>query len=117
MVVANPTHSSRPIRHTERILEVAASEDLDDTWPFEPWALEKTEETTQSAKGKWRVKWDAAQELRSVVRPAEGISFAGKRVLLFDDVTTTCSQMQVLGEMLTGWGAIHVDGLVVARAV
>jgi predicted amidophosphoribosyltransferase len=117
MIVANPTHASRPVRHTEGILEAAAREDLDAHWPYAPAALIKTDDTPQSAKGTWKQKWEAALELRSVIQRADGVSFTGKRVLLFDDITTTCAQMQVVGRMLRNWGASHVDGLVVARAV
>jgi predicted amidophosphoribosyltransferase len=117
VIVANPTHSSRQVRHTERILEVADSEDTEGEWPIEPRALVKKTETTSSARGSWRQKWDAAQELEGAVRRRAGVDFSGQRVLIFDDVTTTCAQMHVLGLMLRSWGASNVDGLVVARAV
>jgi len=49
------------------------------------------------------------------VRLSDGYAVEGQRVLVFDDITTTCAQIHVLGEMLSGWGASHVDGLVIAR--
>jgi predicted amidophosphoribosyltransferase len=119
LIVANPTHASRPVRHTERILEVAASEDTDGIWPIKPRALVKMKETGESAgKGaRWRQKWDAANELEGAIRRGAGVDFTGQRILVFDDITTTCAQMHVLGQMLQGWGADEVDGLVIARSV
>jgi predicted amidophosphoribosyltransferase len=114
MIVANPTHPSRAVRHTEAILEAARKEDLDRVWPILPDALVKTTETSQSATGNWQAKWNAARELEDAVLPAEGVSIHG-RVLVFDDITTTCAQMEILARLLIGWGASHVDGLVIAR--
>ena len=116
-IIANPTEPTRPVRHTELILEAAAKEDLEDIWPIYPDALQKASPTTQSGQSgaRWRAKWDAAQELEGVVTAAEWIDFSHMRVLIFDDIATTCSQFQVLGGMLTRWGASHVDGLVIAR--
>ncbi len=82
-----------------------------------PDALIKTGPTSQSGQPgtNWRTKWEAAQELRGVVEPAPWVTFKDMRVLLFDDVTTICGQMQVLGDMLAEWGASKIDGLVIAR--
>ncbi|HVX23316.1 MAG TPA: hypothetical protein VHB02_18390 [Acidimicrobiales bacterium] len=117
LIIANPTEPGRAIHHTELILEVADGEDLEDVWPIFPDALVKSGPTSQSGQPgtKWRTKWDAANELRSVVTPADWVNFEGARVLLFDDITTICGQIHVLGEMLTQWGASQVDGLVIAR--
>jgi predicted amidophosphoribosyltransferase len=119
VIIANPTHTSRAVRHTERILEVAASEDTDGVWPIAPRALVKISETGESAgKGtSWQQKWEAAQQLKGAVRRNAGVDFMGQRVLVFDDITTTCAQMHVLGQMLGAWGAAEVDGLVIARSV
>ena len=40
-IIANPTEPTRPVRHTELILEAAAKEDLEDIWPIYPDALQK----------------------------------------------------------------------------
>lgn len=117
LIVANPTHKGRPVRHSELILEAAATEDVLGRWSIYPYALEKKYETNRSANGRWRAKWDAACELRGAVTSAGLRDFRGTRVLLFDDITTTCAQMQIVGEVLVGLGAAHVDGLVIARQV
>jgi predicted amidophosphoribosyltransferase len=117
LIVANPTEPGRAVHHTELVLAAADREDLEDIWPMYPDALVKTGPTSQSGQRgtNWRTKWEAAQELRSVVEPAPWVTFKDMRVLLFDDVTTICGQMQVLGDMLAGWGASKIDGLVIAR--
>lgn len=117
MVIANPTEPSRPVRHTELILESADREDVGDDWPISPFALSKSRATTQSGGlgANWFTKWNAAQELKSTVTLSKGTGIADARVLLFDDIATTCSQFQVLSRMLLTWGASHVDGLVIAR--
>jgi predicted amidophosphoribosyltransferase len=117
LVVSNPTHKDRPVRHTELILEAAEREDVMDAWSFAPDALAKTVETTKSATGTWRQKWEAAQELRTAVIATDPTMFEGKRVLIFDDITTTCAQFHVLAGMLKGYGAVSVDGLVIARTI
>jgi predicted amidophosphoribosyltransferase len=116
-IIANPTDPTRPVRHTELILEAAAKEDLEDIWPIYPDALVKTKATNRSGQSGagWRAKWDAAQELDGTVEAAEWIDLTDKRVLVFDDIATTCAQFQVLGGMLRRWGASNVDGLVIAR--
>lgn len=116
-IVANPTHSDRSVRHTEAVLEAADREDLADEWPLSPYGLVKAQPTSQSggAGANWKTKWEAAKELESVVHPAYDGMYSGARVLVFDDVTTICGQMQILGLLLRSWGAVHVDGLVIAR--
>lgn len=116
-IVANPTHCDRSVRHTEAILEAADREDLADEWPLVPDGLIKAAPTSQSGGtgANWRTKWEAAKELQSAVRPAYEGMYSGARVLVFDDVTTICGQMHMLGLLLRSWGAVHVDGLVVAR--
>jgi predicted amidophosphoribosyltransferase len=114
MIVANPTAPGRAVHHTEEILEAAKREDLANAWPIYPRGLVKTGDTSSSATGSWRMKWDAARELEAVVVPAPGTSISG-RILVFDDIATTCAQMEVLARLLTGWGATEVDGLVIAR--
>jgi predicted amidophosphoribosyltransferase len=87
------------------------------TWPIRPRALVKSGPTDQSGRTgtNWHTKWEAAKALRGVVMPAPGVAFAGRRVLIFDDVATSGGQLQVLGELLAGWGAARIDGLVLAR--
>lgn len=117
LILGNPTAASRPIHHTEAILAAAQREDLEESWPIRPAGLLKASDTSQSGvKGtNWHTKWNAAVELESVVTLAAEIDVAGARILLFDDITTTCAQLQVLGRMLRRRGASHVDGLVIAR--
>jgi len=117
LIVANPTHVGRPVRHTELILEAAASEDLLARWPIFPYTLQKAIDTPQSATGGWHAKWNAACLLRGAVQSSGLMDLRGARVLVFDDITTTCSQFQILGEILAGYGAVRVDGLVIARQV
>ncbi|MDA8317778.1 MAG: hypothetical protein M0010_21820 [Actinomycetota bacterium] len=117
LIVANPTHESRLVRHTELILAAASREDQLGEWHFAPEALVKMAETSKSANGSWRAKWDAAQELYDVVHPADALDLRGAKVLVVDDVTTTLAQLHVVGNILKRAGAAEVDGLVIARQV
>ena len=120
IIVANPTHTSskrtpapsgslrsprpRTLRASGRSNRGHSSSSID----------------AESSAGKgtrWRQKWDAAQELDGAIRQRRGRRLLGKACVVFDDVTTTCAQMHVLGQMLRRWGAEEVDGLVIARSV
>jgi predicted amidophosphoribosyltransferase len=121
LIVVNPTHADRKVRHTELILAAAANEDLLDQWPFDrgtPQAIVKARATPPSATQSWRDKKVAADALRRALAVPDYRRTAGKRILVIDDITTTLLQLDAVAAVLqTAGHAGPVDGLVLARAV
>lgn len=123
IIIANPTYrepGSQRLRHTERVLQVAEEEDALARWPFDtgdPAVLVKLRETTKSAGGSAAAKWAAAEELRRALRITDKSQIADRRVLIYDDVCTTGSQLNaVAAHLLDEGGARSVSAVVLARA-
>ncbi|WP_240958374.1 ComF family protein [Streptomyces barkulensis] len=116
LIVGNPTPPGRqPLQHIERILEAARTEDIAGRWPIPPSPLlTKTVPTPRSATQGREAKRRAAEEHAAVLRLHMDV--AGKRVMLFDDLFTTGSQMCAVSRFLLARGAREVRGLVLARA-
>ncbi len=123
LIVVNPTYTGpggRPFAHAETVLTVAAQEDTMRRWPFglgHPPAIVKTRATARSASATAKAKRAAAGELRSALMIPDISRTAGRRILVFDDVCTTASQLDAVAECLLDDGrAVAVEGLVLARA-
>lgn len=124
LIVANPTFlpSGGPdTGHTERIIESAAIEDVEERWPFdvgnEKPAIIKTGPTEKSAGRTAAAKRASAAELRQLLEIPDPRVTAGQKILIFDDVCTTGSQLDaVAGCLLEEGNATQVRGLVLARA-
>lgn len=123
LIVANPTYigpGGREFAHAESVLRNAAKEDTLRRWPFDvadPPALVKTHATARSASATARAKREAARELRSALSVADPARTAGRRILVYDDICTTASQLDAVADcLLTDGGAGKVEGLVLARA-
>ncbi len=123
LIIANPTflgEGGASFGHTERVLDVAAKEDVLGEWPFditEPRALVKVEATSKSAANSAAAKRVAATELHSTLRLPNPERVEGRRILVYDDVCTTGSQLNtVAGFLIDEGGAARVEGIVLARA-
>jgi len=123
LIVANPTYAGpggRSLAHTELVLEVAAHQDVQRTWPFDvanPRAIVKTRATPQSASATAKAKRAAAAELRAALAVPDPSRTAGRYVLVYDDVCTTASQLNAVADCLLADGqASRVEALVLARA-
>ncbi len=123
LIIANPTYvgeGGASFGHTERVLDVAATEDVLGEWSFDvadPRALVKVEATPKSAAKGAQGKRTAATELRSTLHLAKPELIEGRRILVYDDVSTTCSQLNtVAGFLLDEGHAEQVEGIVLARA-
>ncbi len=123
LIVVNPTYTGpggREFGHAETVLKVAAKEDTMRRWPFDladPRAIVKMRATAQSANATARAKREAARELRSALSVPDRSRTAGRRILVFDDVCTTASQLDAVADCLLSEGcAAKVEGLVLARA-
>jgi predicted amidophosphoribosyltransferase len=123
LIVANPTYTGPPehkFGHTEAVLEAAAREDVLRRWPFDvepPRAIIKVRPTAKSAAATAKSKREAARELRAALSIPDPSRTAGKRVLVYDDICTTASQLDAVADCLLAEGrAVHVEALVLARA-
>jgi predicted amidophosphoribosyltransferase len=122
IIIANPTYRERSERigHTEQIIQVAEREDTLGRWPFDtgdPAVLVKLWDTPKSAGKSAAAKRAAAEELRRALRITDKSQVAHRRVLLFDDVCTTGSQLDaVAGHLLDEGEARSVSAVVLARA-
>ena len=123
LIVVNPTFTGpggRAFGHAEAVLRAAAREDMLRRWPFDPGdppAIVKTRATAMSASATAKAKRAAARELRSALVIPDVTRTARRRILIYDDVCTTASQLDVVAECLLDEGrAARVEGLVLARA-
>jgi predicted amidophosphoribosyltransferase len=123
LIVANPTYippGSDTVGHTERVIDAAAHEDLLEVWPFDinqPRAIIKTAPTEKSARNTATMKRATAAQIRSVLSIPNRSLVQGKRILVYDDVCTTGSQLDAVAEcLIADGGAASVDGIVLARA-
>jgi predicted amidophosphoribosyltransferase len=119
-IFANPSHQGRkPYQHVERILSMAAIEDIHRRWPLYPNALVKPAETPRSAGQSRKAKMVSAQlhadTLILADPPDAPPPLQDGTILLVDDIFTTGSQLDAVGRRLLASGAIRVDGLVLAR--
>lgn len=124
LIIVNPTFTGPDhtyTGHTERIIESAAIEDVDERWPFdvvnERPAIIKTGPTEKSAGRTAAAKRASAAELRQVLEIPDPAVTEDRKILVFDDVCTTGSQLDAVAAcLLDERGASHVRGLVLVRA-
>lgn len=119
LVVPNPTHVHRGVRHTELLVEEMRAADTERRWRFDDPAhpcLVKVRPTAtaygRDDDGRRQIADAVARAL--VVRRPELIE--GRRVLVIDDVATTGAQLQAVAQVLRADGATEVQALVVADA-
>lgn len=119
LIIPNPTFpSGNPdeVSHTEQVLREAHREDIFGRWPFAPdGVLVKTAPTQKSANTTLSAKVAAADALHSVLRLPDPAQVWRKRVIVYDDVCTTGSQLDAVARYLRENGAAKVEGLVLAR--
>lgn len=123
LIIANPTFlgvGGASFAHTERVIEAAATEDVLSKWPFDvsdPRVLLKTAASDKSAGGSVQAKRTVARALRDVLFLTDAERIKGRRIMVYDDVCTTGSQLNVVaGYLLDEGGAASVEGIVLARA-
>ncbi len=123
LIIANPTflEPGQDIGHIELIIEQAATADAEERWAFdvenEVPAIIKTGPTDKSAGRTAAAKRSAARELRQLLRIPNPSVTEGCKILVFDDVCTTGSQLDAVADCLLEEGqAAQVRGLALARA-
>jgi predicted amidophosphoribosyltransferase len=123
LIVANPTflESGRDIGHIELIIRQAAIADAEKRWRFDVEngspAIIKIGPTEKSAGRTAAAKRGAARELRHLLGIPDPTVTEGRKILVFDDVCATGSQLDAVANCLLEEGhATEVRGLVLARA-
>jgi predicted amidophosphoribosyltransferase len=124
LIVANPTFLSDDrlgLGLVERIIEQAAIADAEERWPFDVRndapAIIKVGPTERSAGRTAAAKRVSAAELRRLLEVPDPAVTQGRKILVFDDVCTTGSQIDAVADRLLSDGhAAEVRGLVLARA-
>jgi hypothetical protein len=122
LIVANPTYvgpGGQGFAHTERVLDVAAREDILGAWQLDtatPRAIVKDRVTAKSARNTAPAKRAAARELRSAWRVAGPSRTSGRNILIYDEVCTSGSQLNAVAARLLDDGhAAHVEAIVLAQ--
>ena len=119
LILPNPTHWSRPARHTEVVLDACAASDLDGRWHVDVRqypCLVKVAPTSRSHGLNREGRTSAANELYGALAVVRPQIIAGRHLLVIDDVATTGQQLQVARRTLLEHGAASVVGLVLARS-
>lgn len=124
LIVANPSFieaRAAGLSHVERIVNAAAVADVDERWEFDVVnddpAVIKTGPTEKSAGRTAAAKRAAAAKLRDLLEIPDRSVTEGRKILIFDDVCTTGSQLDAVADCLLDEGnAAKVRGLVLARA-
>lgn len=115
LVVPNPTHVARPVRHTELIVQAAADADAARRWTFDDPAnpcLVKRSPTPRSYRGGPEARQVAAERLYTALEVPRPELVVGRRLLVVDDVATTGSQLDQVAGKLGEDGASGVGVLV-----
>lgn len=115
LVLPNPTHADRAVRHTELIVDSTRADDTRSMWsiPGTDTYLVKRTVTARSANQTLEAKIQAARAHAAAVDIRTPVD--GKRVLLVDDVCTSGAQLEFLARKLIDHGAASVEALVLAR--
>jgi|SRR5271165_4453987 len=123
LIVANPsfvTAGGHEFAHTETVLRAANEAGPGGRWPFDattPAAIVKTEPTLKSADAQAWSKRATRHELRAALRVTDPGRTAGKFILVYDDICTTGTQLDVVaGCLFDQGGAARVEAVVLARA-
>lgn len=123
LIVANPTYLAPRVPgpgHIEKIIRSTVKEAPRGRWPFdinEPAAVIKTQETLKSSGQDTSVKRLAGADLRGALKIPDPGRTRGRKILIFDDVCTTGSQLDAVAAcLLDEGGAAGVRAVVLARA-
>ena len=117
LVVPNPTHVHRGVRHTELLVEGMRSADTERRWAFDDPADPCLVKVRPTATAYGRDK-DGRRQVADAVARALFVRrpdlVEGRQVLVVDDVATTGAQLQAVARVLRAHGADEVKALVVA---
>jgi predicted amidophosphoribosyltransferase len=119
LIVPSPTYvgeGGRTFDHTGLVIERAAGEDDDETWPFELGIMQKSDATTPFRGKTWQRRREIAElELRPALTIPDPGEVRGKRILVYDDVYTEGLTLREVARSLRDAGAVEVSEIVLAR--
>lgn len=119
LIIPSPTYigeGGRAFDHTGLVIEQAALEDDEGTWPFATDVMQKTAATTPFRGKRWRTRYDIAEgEIRPALAIPDPKRLKSKRVLVYDDVYTEGLTLRAIARALREAGAIEVSEVVLAR--
>jgi predicted amidophosphoribosyltransferase len=119
LIIPSPTwvgEGGRAFDHTGLVIERAAGEDYDETWPFELGVLQKSAATTPFRGRSWKRRFEIAEhELRPALSVPDPEQVRGKRILVYDDVYTEGLTLREVARSLRDVGAVEVSEIVLAR--
>ena len=117
LIIPNPSNPGR--NHIEIIFRRAAELSSGNRWNFDPVdepAVVKTYKTPQAVGQNRLERQQVAEQHAEALRLMHPDRIRGKRVAVFDDICTTCQQLNEVARRLKGeWGATRVYGIVLAR--
>jgi predicted amidophosphoribosyltransferase len=123
LIVANPGYAGpggQQFPHAEAVLAAAEGADRKHRWPFDtaiPPTIVKTRPTLRSADAQAWSKRVSGTELRGALRVTDRARTTGRFILVYDDVCTTGTQLDVVAGCLLDQGqAARVEAVVLARA-
>lgn len=124
IIIPNPSNPGR--EHIEIIFRRAAELSSGNKWNFDSVddpAVIKGYNTPPAARNNRLGQQQAAQwHAKAAKQHAEALQLShvdrirGKRVAVFDDICTTCHQLNEVACRLKKWGALKVYGIVLARS-
>lgn len=117
LVVPNPTHPSRAVRHTELILDECAAATSSAHWRFDDVGdpcLVKARVTPKSHGGDPGQRAASAEALYRSLVVARPELVRNRRLVVVDDVETTGQQLRAVQRKLLEGGATSVEALVLA---
>jgi predicted amidophosphoribosyltransferase len=119
LIISSPTYvgaGGRAFDHTGLVIERAAFEDDEGTWPFEIGILRKTAATTPFRGKTWQRRREIAElELRPALTVPDPDLVRGRRILVYDDVYTEGLTLREVARSLRKAGGREVSEIVLAR--
>ncbi len=119
LIIPSPTYvgeGGRAFDHTGLVIERAAFENDDETWPFELGVVQKATATTPFRGRSWKRRFEIAElELRPALTVPSHDLVRGKRILVYDDVYTEGLTLREVARSLREAGAVEVSEIVLAR--
>jgi predicted amidophosphoribosyltransferase len=118
LVLPNPTHVHRGVRHTELLVAAMASADIEHRWRFDNPSgpcIVKVRPTVSSYGQDELGRQRAAEAVERALEVRRPELVKGRRLLVVDDVSATGQQLHAVARTLRAHGAADVKGLVLAQ--
>jgi predicted amidophosphoribosyltransferase len=117
LILPNPTHPARPIRHTELLVAAIAAADGGNRCAFDDPGhptMVKTRAIRRSRGLDRAGRHAVADDLHRVLDVRRPNGVAGRSLVVVDDVTATGAQLHAIADVLLSHDATEVTALVLA---